>query len=139
VRLIPFERQFGPGDRDDNLRAKLMSELPGIQNWLVQGCLLWQREGLNPPETVRAAVDEYRSDEDMLRDFIAEHIVREPFANARHSETFEHYQNWARVEGISFTLSSKGLSKRMRERGFRESRAGDGSKVWMGVKLRGAE
>jgi putative DNA primase/helicase len=136
VRLIPFERQFGPGERDENLRAKLLNELPGIINWLVEGCLLWQQEGLNAAEAVRAAVDEYRNDEDVLRDFIAEHIERDPFATVRHSEVFARYQEWSRTEGISFALTSKGLSKRMRERGFRESRIGDGSKVWAGIRLK---
>jgi putative DNA primase/helicase len=136
-RLIPFERQFGPGERDENLRSKLLGELPGIVNWLVQGCLLWQREGLIAPETVRAAVDEYRSDEDVLRDFIAEHIVSDPFATIRHSEVFERYQNWARGEGISFALSSKGLSKRLRERGFREGKDSQGNRTWRGLSLKG--
>jgi hypothetical protein len=48
VRLIPFERQFGPGERDENLRSKLLAELTGILNWLVQGAMLWQKEGLRP-------------------------------------------------------------------------------------------
>ena len=52
VRLIPFERQFGPEERDENLRSKLLAELPGIINWIVQGCLRWQRERLTPPEIV---------------------------------------------------------------------------------------
>ena len=113
-----------------------MSELPGVVNWLVQGCLLWQREGLTPPDIGRAAVDEYRSDEDVLKDFIAEHIVREPCTTVRHCDVFERYQRWARAEGISFALSSKGLSKRMRERGFRDVRATGGGRAWAGIELK---
>jgi putative DNA primase/helicase len=137
VRLIPFERQFGPGEREENLRSKLMSESPGIVNWLVQGCLLWQQEGLNPPEIVRAAVDEYRTEEDILRDFIAEHIEYDPFASAMHVKVFARYQNWSRSEGISFALSSRGLAKRLRERGFREGKDGQGDRTWVGLSLKG--
>ena len=45
VRVIPFDRQFGPEERDENLHSKLLAELPGILNWLVEGAMLWQKRG----------------------------------------------------------------------------------------------
>ena len=136
VRLIPFERQFGPGKRDENLRAKLLGELPGIQNWLVQGAMLWQKEGLAAPEIVRAAVEEYRTDEDTLADFLSDHIERAPLSSVRHSEVFERYQVWSKTEGINFALSSRGLAKRLRERGFQDGKDSAGSRRWNGISLR---
>ncbi|GAB6175960.1 phage/plasmid primase, P4 family [Desulfobaculum senezii] len=78
LHLIPFERSFvdrEPKDetemrRDDGLKAALLKEAPGILSWLVQGCLEWQRDGLNPPAKVRAATEDYRRDEDLLALFI---------------------------------------------------------------------
>lgn len=78
LHLIPFERSFvdrEPKDdtemrRDDGLKAALLKEAPGILRWLVQGCLEWQQEGLNPPAKVRAATEDYRRDEDLLALFI---------------------------------------------------------------------
>ena len=29
--------------------SALRQELPGILNWAIEGCLLWQAEGLNAP------------------------------------------------------------------------------------------
>jgi putative DNA primase/helicase len=55
--------------QDKELPKRLEDELPGILAWLVRGCLIWQRDGLNPPEDVRAAVEKAKRDEDYLADF----------------------------------------------------------------------
>ena len=70
VRLIPFAQTFSPEERDPELSAKLQAEASGILNWLIAGCLLWQKEGLKPPPEIEAAVEDYRSEEDMLADFV---------------------------------------------------------------------
>lgn len=71
VLLIPFELSFvvnpqKPNERkaDLNLAEKLRNERPGILAWLVRGCLAWQKQGLNPPEIVKAATADYRDSED---------------------------------------------------------------------------
>lgn len=52
VRLIPFDVSF-KGREDLDLADKLEAELPGILNWAIQGCLDWQRSGLQPPPKYR--------------------------------------------------------------------------------------
>jgi hypothetical protein len=84
---------------------------------------------------MRGKADEYRSDEDSLADFLAEHVKQSTFATLRHSEMFSRYQAWAKAEGISFAMSSRGLAKRLRERGFHESRASGGWRSWVGIEL----
>ena len=51
---------------------KLKKEADGILRWAVEGCLMWQREGLNPPDVVKAATEEYRQEMDALSEFIAD-------------------------------------------------------------------
>jgi putative DNA primase/helicase len=46
VRLIPFTRQFTGDQKDPDLLVKLIAELPGILNWVVEGYNLWKEEGL---------------------------------------------------------------------------------------------
>ena len=137
VRLIPFTEKF-EGDRaDPKLSEKLIAEASGILNWMVEGCLLWRKEGLLPPESVRRAVADYRSEEDILKDFLAQHIKADPFASVLHHEVYAHYQCWAQLEGITkAAFSSKGLAKRLRERGFREGKDGRGDRTWVGVSLK---
>lgn len=137
IRLIPFERYFEPHERDPELEAKLRAEASGILNWLIQGCLLWQREGLRDvPAKVRAAVDEYRRDEDTLADFIEENTEADLGASTPHAELFKRYESWADDEaGIKFKLSRKGLAKQLRAKGWRDIRTRDSFATWQGVAL----
>jgi putative DNA primase/helicase len=135
VRLIPFEKQFGPDERDESLRSKLLGELPGILNWLVQGAMLWQQDGLTPPEIVRAAVADYRSEEDTLADFMEECTCEDRDSKTPHSDLFKAYQQWAEETGIKYPLSSKLLAKRLRERGWCDIRTAGSKCVWCGIAL----
>jgi putative DNA primase/helicase len=69
VHLIPFTQSF-TGRADKTLKDRLREEAPGILAWLVRGALAWQREGLNPPDVVRAATEEYRHENEPLTPFL---------------------------------------------------------------------
>ena len=67
VHLLPFSRIFEVHEQDRNLPEKLRQELPGILNWAIQGCLLWQRAGrLQLPEIMLREAQEYRSEMDLI-------------------------------------------------------------------------
>jgi putative DNA primase/helicase len=55
IRLIPFLEMFVAGRADPDLLEKLKAEAPGILNWLVQGALMWQTDGLEAPAVVAEA------------------------------------------------------------------------------------
>src|ERR1017187_1284583 len=55
LHLIPFTVTIAENERDPELTEKLKAEYPGILQWAIEGCLMWQREGLNPPVVVRDA------------------------------------------------------------------------------------
>lgn len=57
---------------DTLLREKLKRELPGILRRAVAGCLDWQRQGLNPPDSMRAAKDAWREEENEAASFVEE-------------------------------------------------------------------
>jgi putative DNA primase/helicase len=73
--LIPFTVTIPASERDPDLCEKLKIEYPGILSWIIQGCLAWQREGLNPPACVREATQEYFTDEDAQGSWIRECCV----------------------------------------------------------------
>src|SRR5215208_777870 len=84
LRLIPFEQTIPPAEQDKKLPQKLEAELPGILAWCVEGCLEWQREGLQAPEEVRKATAGYRSEMDVIGAFLQDeceigHEFRESF------------------------------------------------------------
>ena len=57
--------------------------------------MLWQSEGLTTPECVQAATEEYRAENDVLADFLAECVETDTAGNVRAGEAFVAYQKWA--------------------------------------------
>jgi putative DNA primase/helicase len=77
IHLLEFGAQFiehpsKPNEFkiDKHLGRKLRDEASGILAWIVEGCLLWQKYGLNPPVAVVESTAQYRSDEDLVGQFI---------------------------------------------------------------------
>jgi putative DNA primase/helicase len=72
VKLIPFVVTIPPEKQDSNLRNKLHREMPGILNWAIQGCLDWQKNGLQEPDVVKLETQNYREGEDSIGKFLRE-------------------------------------------------------------------
>lgn len=53
--LVPFTVTIPENKRDLELGERLKVEWPGILQWMIDGCLAWQEQGLAPPEAVTAA------------------------------------------------------------------------------------
>ena len=70
VRVLRWPEKFD-GDREDTtLRETLADELPGILNWIIEGAIAWQNEGLEEPAAVVEASAEYRQDQDQVAQFL---------------------------------------------------------------------
>ena len=73
LNLIPFNVTIPKADRDPVSCGKVESGVAGNPAWMIDGCLLWQREGrLNPPQAVIAATDEYLENEDAMARWITD-------------------------------------------------------------------
>ena len=73
---------------------KLMAELPGILAWAVEGCLAWQREGLVPPESVKAATGSYRAEMDWLSAFLADRCSLQGGAKTSAADLYRAFCTW---------------------------------------------
>ena len=135
IHLIPFDVTFPPERQDHELPDKLRTELPGILNWLVQGCLEWQRVGLQPPAEVRAATEGYRDSMDVLGGFIAEHCVLEDGAEVEAKDLYEKYKGWAEVSGER-RFPQKQFGRQLQERGF-ETRKHSRTRraIYLGIRI----
>jgi P4 family phage/plasmid primase-like protien len=72
MNLAPFMAVF-QGAREDKLLAeKLSAEHPRILAWAIQGCLEWQRSGMQKPEIVKAATAQYLDAEDTKQAWFGE-------------------------------------------------------------------
>jgi putative DNA primase/helicase len=134
LKLVPFGRKFGPGERDEGLAETLRAEAPGILRWAVEGCLTWQREGLNPPAAVTEATDAYRSEMDVLGTFFDDVCVLEANVTAQSTKLFERYQSWCEASGER-AMKRRAFGLAMTERGFERERRRDGYH-YIGVAIR---
>ncbi len=71
VKLIPFEVTIPDAKQDKALPEKLKAEWSGILNWALTGCLDWQQSGMQEPDVVREATEEYATENDEVGEFIA--------------------------------------------------------------------
>jgi putative DNA primase/helicase len=134
MRLIPFTVRIPDTEKDTALAAKLRAELPGILNWALEGCLRWQRDGLHTPQCVKLATEEYRADEDVLGQFLAECTVEDSGVRVLISSLYEAYQAWALRGGIKHPLTARTLNKKLEERGNIRIKS-DGGRYWKGIAL----
>lgn len=98
IKLIPFEVSF-EGRQDKTLKQTLLDELPGILAWAVRGCIEWQRKGLDFPESVVRATQEYRDESDQLARFIQDCCLVGDFAQAKARPLYGAYRKWAEEAG----------------------------------------
>jgi len=130
IHLIPFERKFEKQAADKKLLPALKAEAPGILNWAIEGCLLWQTEGLTVPTAVEDATRQYEQESDPVGPFLAECCEQSPEYHITKRELWKSYQGWS-----AEPISQKAFAEKLRSRGFGERRTGS-TRSWTGVRLR---
>lgn len=93
IHLVPFDKT--PAQVDTELDTKLLAEAPAILAWMIEGCLMWQRDGLKRTGAINDATEEYFEDEDSLGQFIRERMMTNPEGRVRTSDAFRAWEEWA--------------------------------------------
>jgi putative DNA primase/helicase len=143
IKIVPWTETFN-GHTDTSIDATLVAESAGILNWMIKGCLEWQRHRLNEPEAVVRATLDYRAAEDVLSRFAND--VGIEFAGGRtlvDAELKDRIRAWSIEEGVDMPDTKK-INSWMKAQGCREDRERytnvDGRKsrrkVWKGAHLR---
>lgn len=115
IHLVPFT--VTPRAIDRELGAKLREEWPAILAWMIEGCLAWQREGLNPPPIVRGATEDYFADNDLIGAFLAERCEVQAGATVASADLWGAWSEWAHRNG-AFVGSQKRLAEQLSARGY---------------------
>jgi putative DNA primase/helicase len=123
LHLIPFAVTIPASECDPLLFEKLREEWPGILAWMIQGCLLWQRDGLNPPAVVRDATAEYLDTQDATQQWLDDRCKISPMGFATHAELFRSWGDWATKAGETIG-SQRRLIDAVEARGFTKARDG---------------
>jgi putative DNA primase/helicase len=124
--------------RDAGLPDRLRAEAPGILNWLIEGCLMWQAEGLKMCSEVELATAEYKIDMDIVTEFLNEYTIKGDYEKTISNTMLrDKYNEWALIRGYK-KLTPQTFSSKMRERGH-EGSIKDGSRIWHHLKLKDIE
>ena len=136
IKMIPFTVTIPPEQRDKKLTEKLIAEKSEILNWLIQGYAMWKKEGLEEPDAVRQANEEYRMDMDAVGTFVTDCFEIDASLKWRlHTKIlYKTYMKWC-VKNNEKIMSQKWLALRMQEKGFKRL-ATNGQRMWLGLILR---
>ncbi len=132
LHLVPFTVTIPPSERDDQLAEKLKEEWPGILAWMIEGAIEWHREGLQPPEVVRAATDAYITSEDAIAAWIEECCTTDIQGFASNGPIWGSWQVWAEKSG-EFVGKKTRLLQAIEDRGFERTKATGGIRGFRGI------
>ncbi|PPS86462.1 phage/plasmid primase, P4 family [Streptomyces sp. MH60] len=126
VKLVPFEASFKGAKADLNLAARLRAEREGILAWAVDGAAEWYAHGLQEPDSIATATQDYRESEDRLAEFLVARCVEEPDARVAPMAIRRAYQEWAEDAGLSRKeiLSGWALGVELESRDFTKAKRG---------------
>ena len=155
VKCIPFKVQIPDAEIDKNLSAKLRTELPGILRWIVEGAVLYHREGLGDAPDVAAATEQYRQESDGLKEFFEDCCVlartgdgaswKQEGCWAPGSDLYAAYASWAEATGNKYLLSKDCFDERLKKLGRKHDRVRPNGgrdtkqiRVWLGIRFKTA-
>lgn len=142
ILRVPFEYVIPEAERDPKIKSTLQDTSvagPAILAWLVEGCWLWQEEGLDAPKKVRQATAAYRQDMDPLRDFFDEYCE---FGKAFHNTTKgmrKAYDTYVKENNIRYPLKAKQFNDRLKARDCKKRTKRIEKKnrdCWIGVQIK---
>ena len=133
---IPFDIIFPDANQDKELDEKLFSEISGILNWAIEGCLAYREKGLIRPAAVLRATEEYRVESDTLEQFLQERTEPSLLAWTKAISLYQAYSIWCEKNNI-FTPTRRTFSSNMKFKKIPKKEMGhDNTIVYTGLLLR---
>jgi putative DNA primase/helicase len=114
---IPFKMSIPDDQVDKHLEEKkLRAEWPGILAWMVEGCLMWQRDGLKPPQAVTDATEQYLEAQDPIGEWLQECCDLGPGHWEGTRTLYGSWKPWAEERG-EWIGSEKQFAGKLEDRG----------------------
>lgn len=125
VVLIPFTVTIPPDRQDLGLQTELTKEAPAILRWCIDGAIAWQRQGLDVPERLRKASQDYFDEEDIVGQFLLEKTTDDPGGYVSSADLILQFNHWLELQGLSHWTKTT-LTKELRSRGYQDHRTSTG-------------
>jgi putative DNA primase/helicase len=137
--IIPFERTFTGDEQDPVLREQLIrpEELSGILNRALSGLYrLFTNKEFTVPQRVQALIDDYKTYNDSVKEFLTECTNIDPDSSMTKQEFRDAYSKWCKQNGHrpegqnEIKKSVLAFSTEIKE-----GRPNGGSRSWTGLRL----
>jgi putative DNA primase/helicase len=134
--MIPFTVTIPKEERDLDLPKKLLEEHDGILSWIIEGAVNWNIQGLNPPEVVLAATQDYFNDEDVFTQWINEKCEVGKDQWCAPSALFNSWRDYAYDVNIK-TGTQKEFKHTLEQKGFTQhNSAAKGGRFYKGLRVK---
>lgn len=134
LMFVPFLVTIPEEERDRELGAKLKAEWPMILNWMIEGCLAWQKFGLQVPQAVIDATEHYMDDEDIFNRWLQECCVLGRHERAGATALWQSWKGFAESLGEQ-PGSQKRLAQNLERFGLTPERNRT-ARQWLGISLK---
>ena len=132
VVVFPFDVTFSKEQIDKGLEAKLLTEKSGILNILLKGAQQWLTDGLEVPEKLITATNKYRSDQDLIKQFLDEVCTLGVYESVNKKILYSRYQSWASENGL-MPINSRRFSGKLSKLEFNVM---DDQRTWQGLSIK---
>lgn len=141
IVIVLFPRQFKGSARIKGMDAKILAESrAGVLRWLVDGVRGYLNEGLEPPQAVADAIEEYRRSANPFAEWLAVRVdTSDPLACTLSSALYADYKEWCEAESVGDreTMSSTAFGRALGDRQIMLGpRDRTGKKTRRGARLR---
>jgi len=130
VVVFPFNVSVPKANQDGLLPQKLQAEAAGILNKLVAAFRQYSASGLRLPDSLSTATNIYRSEEDLVQQFIDEKCDVDVAAKISKEVLYDRYRRWCAGSGV-YAVSTNRFSRKLTGKDFKL--AGD-KRHWLGLK-----
>lgn len=132
TNVVPWPVSIPVDEMDRALDAKLKAEASGILNWALAGWADWLERGLDPPEAVREATEEYRMNSDPFAAWFANCVDLDAEDREGATRLYNSYRGWCEGGGFE-TMKQTSFGRQLSENGLHRKQSN--GIQWLGVRL----
>lgn len=132
IRMIPFLVQVPKAEQDKDLINKLLTELPGILAWAVEGCMEWNRIGLSEPASVAQATVAYKTEMDSLALWIESSCTVDVKKFDLFKNLYQDYLQWCEDHGEN-TVSGREFGQALDGLGYVAAKGAGNKAIRKGI------
>jgi putative DNA primase/helicase len=144
IKNLPFEYKFSDAEKKTNFAEQVIAEeSEGILNWIFEGAAKFIENGckLTTPQFVLDATEEYKENEDIVGQFIAEKCVMGDYTKDKKiwkvgsQELYIAYKEYCKDSG-AYTKSISDFNNSMSSVDGVVKVNASGKKFWTGLRLK---